>query len=61
LATAHPAKFPTAVEEATGIHPELPAALANLFEREERVDEMPNDLDQMRRFIEQKLEERKAA
>jgi len=44
LATAHPAKFPDAVEQATGVRPALPARLADLFEREERYQTMPNDL-----------------
>ena len=36
LATAHPAKFPDAVERATGVRPPLPAHLADLFDRPER-------------------------
>jgi threonine synthase len=44
LATAHPAKFPDAVEAATGQRPALPPHLADLFERPERVTEVPNDL-----------------
>lgn len=44
LATAHPAKFPDAVEQATGIRPELPARLGDLLDREERFDVLPNDL-----------------
>ena len=44
LATAHPAKFPDAVEKATGIRPELPTRVGDLFEREERYDILPNDL-----------------
>ena len=36
LATAHPAKFPEAVERATGISPPLPPALADLHDRPER-------------------------
>jgi threonine synthase len=43
LATAHPAKFPDAVEAATGERPELPEHLADLFDRPERYDELPND------------------
>ncbi len=43
LATAHPAKFPDAVEAATGIRPLLPDHLADLLEREERVDPLPDD------------------
>jgi threonine synthase len=44
LATAHPAKFPDAVEAACGVRPPLPARLADLFERPERVTRVPNDL-----------------
>lgn len=38
LATAHPAKFPDAVERATGIRPSLPLRLAGLFDRVEQFD-----------------------
>jgi threonine synthase len=44
LATAHPAKFPDAVEQAIGIRPELPPHLADLFDREESYEGMPADL-----------------
>jgi threonine synthase len=44
MATAHPAKFPDAMEQATGSRPELPARLADLFDREERYTVLPNDL-----------------
>ena len=44
LATAHPAKFPAAVKAATGIHPPLPPRMSDLYERNERVTRMPNDL-----------------
>jgi len=44
LATAHPAKFPDAVEQATGIRPALPERLAGLFAREERFDVLAADL-----------------
>jgi threonine synthase len=44
MATAHPAKFPDAVERATGIRPALPDHLADLFERPERTEVIPNDL-----------------
>jgi threonine synthase len=43
LATAHPAKFGDAVEQATGIRPELPARIGDLFEREERLVDLPGD------------------
>jgi len=51
LATAHPAKFPDAVEEAIGVRPELPAHLADLFDRPERVDELPNDLAAVQAYV----------
>ena len=44
-ATAHPAKFPDAMEVATGIRPPLPARLSDLYEREERYTTAPNRLD----------------
>ena len=51
LATAHPAKFPDAVEAATGIRPPLPARMADLFDREERFTRLPNDLDALKAHI----------
>jgi threonine synthase len=44
LATAHPAKFPDAMEQATGSRPPLPARLADLYERAEHFTRAPNDL-----------------
>ena len=44
LATAHPAKFPDAVEQATGVRPPLPERLADLLDRPERFDVLPVDL-----------------
>jgi threonine synthase len=44
LATAHPAKFPDAVEAACGVRPALPAWLAEPMRRPERVTKVPNDL-----------------
>ena len=43
LATAHPAKFPDAVQGATGIRPALPPRMADLFDRPERVTRMTGD------------------
>jgi threonine synthase len=43
LATAHPAKFPDAVARATGLTPQLPAHLADLFDRKEHMTLLPND------------------
>ncbi|MEM6478258.1 MAG: threonine synthase [Pseudomonadota bacterium] len=51
LATAHPAKFPDAVEAATGIRPPLPPHMSDLYERSERVTEVANDLDIIEKVI----------
>ncbi|MDG2427116.1 MAG: threonine synthase [Acidimicrobiales bacterium] len=51
LATAHPAKFPDAVEAATGVRPELPNHLADLYERPERLTELPADLVVIEDFV----------
>jgi threonine synthase len=51
LSTAHPAKFPDAVEAACGQRPALPDWLANLAERPERVTRLPTDQPAIERFI----------
>lgn len=55
LATAHPAKFPDAVEAATGIRPALPERLADLFQRDEHFDTLPNDVGAVRAYIDTTL------
>lgn len=45
LATAHPAKFPDAVEAATGIRPPLPEALVPILTAPERMGHLPADLE----------------
>ncbi len=51
LATAHPAKFPAAVEDASGVHPPLPPRMADLYDRSERVTRIGNDLDALKTHI----------
>jgi threonine synthase len=52
LATAHPAKFPEAVERATGVSPALPAPLADLHGRPERSERVPADTEVVRQLVE---------
>jgi threonine synthase len=61
VATAHPAKFPDAVEEAAGVRPALPDHLSDLLEREERYDTLANDLSSAQVFVLQKLGDRAAS
>ena len=51
LATAHPAKFPDAVEAASGIRPPLPARMADLYDRDERVTRIANNLNALKDHI----------
>jgi len=52
LATAHPAKFPEAVERSgVDVKPELPHHLADLFQREERYEVLDNSLESVQSFI----------
>lgn len=51
LGTAHPAKFPDAVEKATGVRPPLPEHLADLYERKEHFDVLPNDLAAVQSYV----------
>ena len=51
LGTAHPAKFPDAIEAATGLRPPLPPHLAGLNERPEHFSLLPSDQGEIERFI----------
>ncbi|WP_126172374.1 threonine synthase [Altericroceibacterium xinjiangense] len=51
LATAHPAKFPDAVERATGMRPALPTRVGDLFEREERYVELPGEYEAVAAYV----------
>ncbi|MFH5774722.1 threonine synthase [Paracoccus sp. NGMCC 1.201697] len=51
LSTAHPAKFPDAVEAAIAVRPALPAHMADLFDRDERITRVENDADKIKSLI----------
>ncbi|MGB6541099.1 MAG: threonine synthase [Xanthobacteraceae bacterium] len=51
LATAHPAKFPDAVEAACGVRPRLPEWLSDLDKRPERVTVLPVDQSAVERLV----------
>ncbi|MDH3260377.1 MAG: threonine synthase [Acidimicrobiia bacterium] len=51
VGTAHPAKFPDAVEAATGVHPPLPEHLADLMERKEIMTVLPPDRSAIEAFV----------
>ncbi|MFV2093496.1 MAG: threonine synthase, partial [Hyphomicrobiales bacterium] len=51
LSTAHAAKFPQAVEAATGAHPALPANLSGLMDLPERLVSLTGDLETVGAYI----------
>jgi threonine synthase len=51
LSTAHPAKFPDAVEAACGIRPALPEWLADLPNRSERMTRLPADQSAVENYV----------
>ncbi|SEO96260.1 L-threonine synthase [Salinihabitans flavidus] len=55
LATAHPAKFPDAVETAIGARPDLPAHMRDMMARPERVSRVPNDLAALQTLIKDRI------
>ncbi|MCL4128318.1 UNVERIFIED_CONTAM: hypothetical protein GTU68_043942 [Idotea baltica] len=55
LATAHPAKFPAAVKDACGIHPDLPPRMADLFDRDERFTRVDGTLDAVTKLIKDRI------
>jgi threonine synthase len=55
LATADPAKFPDAVEQAIGVRPPLPPYLSELFDRRERFEVVPNDLAAIAGYLDSAL------
>lgn len=54
LSTAHPAKFPDAIEKITGERPPLPERLSSLMTDEERFERVPGDLAAVQRFVEER-------
>ena len=51
LATAHPAKFPAAIERAIGLRVDLPPRLAPIMTAKERFARLDNDAESVKRFI----------
>ena len=55
LATAHPAKFPAAVKNASEVNPRLPNRMSDLFDRPERISKVDNDLVQLKNLIRDRI------
>ena len=55
LATAHPAKFPDAVEKASDLRPPLPERMDDLYQRSERVTRVENDLTKLEEIVKERI------
>jgi threonine synthase len=51
LSTAHPAKFPDAVESACGVRPDLPVWLDGLMTKAEHITPIKNNQSDLERFV----------
>ncbi|MEE2760656.1 MAG: threonine synthase [Pseudomonadota bacterium] len=61
MATAHPAKFLDAIRDVTGTTPELPRQLADLLTKDELYETLPNDIERVSSYLEQRLASRASA
>ncbi|MDC0043981.1 threonine synthase [Candidatus Pelagibacter sp.] len=55
LATAHPSKFPEAIERSINIKPNIPKELEHILNKKEKYDIISNDLDQIKKYIKNKI------
>ena len=55
LATAHPCKFPEAIDKSIGIKPDLPAELKYIMDEKENYDIISNNLSKTQQYIKEKI------
>ena len=55
LATAHPCKFPDAIEKAINIKPELPSELGFILREKENYDIIENNLNKIKQHIKERI------
>ncbi len=51
LSTAHPAKFPEAVEASAGVAPKLPGTIADHSKKAEQIDRLPADAEAVKAYV----------
>ncbi|MDB4232835.1 threonine synthase [Candidatus Pelagibacter sp.] len=56
LATAHPCKFPEAIEKSIGIKPDLPNELKYVMDEKENYDIISNNLSKTQQYIKEKIQ-----
>ena len=55
LATAHPCKFPDAIDKSIGVKPDLPGELKYVLDEKENYDLIENDLDKIKQHIKERI------
>ena len=55
LATAHPCKFPEAIDKSIGIKPDLPDELKYVMNEKENYDIISNNLTKTQQYIKEKI------
>jgi threonine synthase len=55
LATAHPCKFPDAIDRSINIKPNLPSELMYVMDEKENYDIIPNNLNKIKQYIKNKI------
>jgi len=56
LATAHPCKFPEAIDKAIGVKPDLPDKLKYVMDEKENYDVIANNLSKTKQYIKEKIQ-----
>ena len=56
LATAHPCKFPEAIDKSIGIKPDLPDELKYVMDEKENYDIISNNLSKTQKYIKEKIQ-----
>jgi len=56
LVTAHPCKFPDAIDKSIGIKPSLPDELKYIMDEKENYDIIPNNLSTTQKYIKEKIQ-----
>ena len=55
MATAHPSKFPDAIDQSIKIKPDLPNELMYVMKEKENYDIISNNLDKIKRHIKDRI------
>ena len=55
LSTAHPCKFPKAIEDAVFKVEKLPESLKYVYERDEKFDVLPNNIENVKEYIKKSI------